>query len=110
MGLKVFSRCHRLNSLRRDNAEMSCRDVARIGPGAYKRSTEENDIGLFQRAALNRDLPKILSERQHDTPFRFREIQQLVSVVPGSSTRAKTASCPAARRVSTTVGKRSSPG
>ena len=45
--------------------------------GSRGMSSEQNDTGLRQwAAALNRNLPEVLVERQHDACFGLREIQQ----------------------------------
>jgi len=48
-------------------------------------NSEQNDAGLLKRgAALNRNLPKILVERQHDARFGFGRVQK-DNVFPASA-------------------------
>jgi hypothetical protein len=75
-----------LNSVGRDDADMSCPRRIRRDEGMYKRcqplgrrrmNSEQGNPGLFQwTSTLNGNLPKILVKRQHDAGFGFRQIQQ----------------------------------
>jgi hypothetical protein len=75
-----------LNSVDRNDADMAGPRGVRLGESVHKRretlgirgmKSEQNDTGLRQwAAALNCNLPEVLVERQHDSCFGLREIQQ----------------------------------
>jgi hypothetical protein len=76
-GASLFARRYHLNSVNRDDADVSrprrvCLDKRTHERceifGSCRMNSEQNDSRLFQRvAALNGDLPEVLVEGQHDT-------------------------------------------